>query len=252
MEHKQHTNPYLIPLSIIIAGMIIGASVGGSLYFSRVNSVTTQNQPGQGPTPEEVAKMLEKLPPVTKADHILGNPDAPIKIVEYSDLECPFCKNFHNTLTKIMEEYGDSGKVAWVYRHYPIDNLHKKARREAYALECANEQGGNDAFWAFMNEVMAVTPSNDGLDLAELPMIAAKLKLNVSEFNSCLESDKFKEKIDAHMSDAIATGGEGTPWSIIVSGIKNQTRIPIYGAYPYENIKTMLDDLLGGQPNKQQ
>ncbi len=78
-------------------------------------------------------------------DHIRGNPDAPVTLVEYSDFECPFCKRFHPTVKRIVDEYG--GRVRWVYRHFPLDEIHPvKARREAAAAECAAELGGNDAF----------------------------------------------------------------------------------------------------------
>src|SRR6185436_7093141 len=83
-----------------------------------------------------------EMEPVTEKDHILGNPNAEVIMVEYSDLECPFCKEFHSTLRRVMNEYGKDGKVAWVYRHFPIDSLHPKARKEAEATECAAELGG--------------------------------------------------------------------------------------------------------------
>lgn len=109
---------------------------------------------------------LEKMSPVTKADHILGSIDAPVKIVEYSDLECPFCKQFHNTMQKIMSEYGTE-KVAWVFRQFPLSQLHSKAPKEAEASECVAELGGNDAFWKFIDKINEVTPSNNKLDQAQ-------------------------------------------------------------------------------------
>lgn len=110
-------------------------------------------------------------------DHVLGNPNADVLIIEYSDTECPFCKQFHETMHQVMDQYGKDGKVAWVYRHSPIDQLHPKARKEAEALECANEQGGNDAFWKYADKLFEITPSNNGLDAAQLPVIAAMIGL---------------------------------------------------------------------------
>lgn len=102
------------------------------------------------------------LRPISENDHILGNIDAKIIIVEYSDLECPFCKVFHNTMHQVVKKY--SGEVAWVYRHFPISGLHPKAFREAEATECAWEQGGNEMFWKYMDKLFEVTPSNNGLE----------------------------------------------------------------------------------------
>ncbi len=127
--------------------------------------------------------------PVDGEDHIRGNPNAPVKLVEFSDFECPFCKRFHPIMKRLMEEYGKEGKVAWVYRHFPIDSLHSKARKEAQAAECANELGGNEAFWTFTDKLFAVTPSNNRLDLGLLPRVAEEIGLDRAAFEACLEGD---------------------------------------------------------------
>lgn len=88
-----------------------------------------------------------KAPQVSEKDHIIGSPDADIVIIEYSDFECPYCKSHHATLKKIVEEYG--GKVAWVFRHYPLVELHQNAFEKAIASECISQIKGNDAFWKY-------------------------------------------------------------------------------------------------------
>lgn len=115
---------------------------------------------------EDIKSIEKDLKPVSPDDHILGNKKAKIVIVEYSDLECPFCKVFHNTMHQVVEK--SNGDVAWVYRHYPIPQLHKKAFREAEATECAWEQKGNDGFWKYMDKLFEITTSNDGLDESRL------------------------------------------------------------------------------------
>lgn len=102
--------------------------------------------------------------PVVPSEHIFGNANAEIFIVEYSDLECPFCKRFHETMVKVMAQYEKGAQVAWVYRHFPLDAIHSKARKEAEATECATELGGNDMFWKYANKLMEITPSNNQLD----------------------------------------------------------------------------------------
>lgn len=89
-----------------------------------------------------------KFQPVTAEDHINGDINAPIKIVEYSDIDCPFCKRFHGTLEEVRAIYGD--KVAWVYRHSPIAQLHPDAFNKSHATECVAEIGGNDKFWEYL------------------------------------------------------------------------------------------------------
>ena len=166
METK--TN-YSTPVAIVLAGIIIA----GAMYFSdgkKVESPTLAEKP-------IVSSSLDQVRPVSTEDHIRGNPNAEVIIIEYSDTECPFCGRFHETMKQIMNEYGKEGKVAWVYRHSPLDQLHSKAKNESVALECANELGGNDKFWEYADRIYSVTPANNGLDPAELPKIAEFIKI---------------------------------------------------------------------------
>ena len=142
-------NALSVPVAIIIAGIIVGASV---LISAQIRSAPLPQNVGQQVAGQPTGN-LEAINKVTSKDHIRGNPNADITIVEYSDTECPFCKQFHQTMKQIIAEYGDSGKVAWVYRNFPLDQLHPKARKEAEALECANELGGNDKFWEYTDRL---------------------------------------------------------------------------------------------------
>ena len=142
-------------------------------------------------------------------------------------------------MQEVYNEYGKTGKVAWVYRHFPLDQLHSKARKEAEATECAAELGGNDKFWEYLDRLMEITPANNGLDPAELPKIAAYVGLNTAKFNECLSSGKYAQKIEQHVQNAQATGGQGTPWSIVVG--KNGKKYPLSGAQPISAIKQLID-----------
>jgi len=219
------------------------------IYSSEKKSTTnTGNQPQQPAVQQDTAQQggnLENVTPVSSKDHIRGNPNAPVKIVEYSDTECPFCKKFHESMKQVIGEYGKNGKVAWVYRHFPLDQLHSKARKEAEATECAAELGGNDKFWSYLDRLMEVTPANNGLDPAELPKIAEYVGLDKNKFNECLSSGKYAQKIEEHVQDAVATGGQGTPWSIVIG--KNGKKYPLSGAQPYESIKQLVQTALEGK-----
>jgi protein-disulfide isomerase len=230
-------------LSVPIAIVIAGGLIGGSLYYSNIKASKEVSKVKTVDT-TQVSGSLSEMRLITSADHLLGNPNADLIIVEYSDTECPYCKQFHVTLKKIMDLYGKTGKVAWVYRHFPIDQLHSKARKEAEALECANELGGPEKFWEYTDLVYATTNSNNSLDPAELPKIATKVGLDVKSFNTCLTSGKFKDKVEADYQDAVRVGGRGTPNSIIIS--KDGTQTPVAGAQPYESLKSTIDALLEG------
>lgn len=218
-----------IPIAIVIAGAFIAVA----LYMTGGSNAGALG----AEVPEMPSGDLEAMAPITGEDHIRGNPNAPVKIVEYSDTECPFCKKLHPTLQQVIGEYGD--QVAWVYRHFPLDQLHPKARKEAEATECAAELGGNDGFWKYLDRLFEVTPANDGLDPAELPRIAQYVGLDVARFNECLSSGKYAQKIEGQVQDAIATGGTGTPWNIVVA--KNGEKYPLSGAQPYEAWKQVID-----------
>jgi len=225
-------------LSVPIAIVISGALIAGALYYSNIKQPT---KIVNNTAPTENTN-FSSMRPVSADDHILGNPNASLIIVEYSDSECPFCKTFHTTLRRVISEYGKDGKVAWVYRHFPIDQLHSKARKEAEAMECANELGGNEKFWEYANTLYDKTSSNNSLDPLELPKIAKTVGLNVSDFETCLSSGKYAEKVEADYQDAVKAGGRGTPNSIILS--KDGVRTPIEGAMPYESLKNIIDELL--------
>lgn len=231
-----------MPVAIIVAGALIA----GAIYLN--GDRTGQRAVANNPQPQaavQQAGALEAMNPITSEDHIRGNPDAPVKIVEYSDTECPFCKRFHSTMQQVMDEYGKDGKVAWVYRHFPLDQLHSKARKEAEATECAAELGGNDKFWAYLDRLMEVTPANNGLDPAELPKIAQYVGLDTAKFNECLSSGRYAKKIEEHVQNAVATGGNGTPWSIVVG--KNGKKYPLSGAQPYTSVKQLIELALQGK-----
>lgn len=230
MEQKSVISQLSIPIAIVVAGLFIA----GAVMYS------TGNRDGGSQQPVAEAPSPEKMNPITEDDHILGNPNAEIIIVEYSDFECPFCKNFHITMNRIIEEYGPSGTVAWVYRHFPLDSIHTKARIEAVASECAAELGGNDAFWAYTNRFFEVTPSNDQTDIENvIPAVAKEVGLNEEKFLSCLDSGKYDQHIQDDLDDAIATGGRGTPWSIIL--LPNGKQTVISGAQPYESVRQLIE-----------
>jgi protein-disulfide isomerase len=219
------------PIAIVMAGVIIA----GALYFSDAKKEVVPK------VPVKVASGLDQVRPISADDHIRGNPNAEVIVVEYSDTECPFCSRFHETMKQIMNEYGKNGKVAWVYRHSPIDQLHSKARNEAVALECATELGGNEKFWEYTDRIYAITPANNGLDPAELPKIATFVGLDATKFNICLTSGKYNSKIQTDLENAQATGGGGTPWSVVISKKGNTS---INGALPYAQVKQLIDSLL--------
>jgi len=244
---QKQINPYLIPAAIVIAG----AFVAIALYFGTPSSApvavgTGSNQPAVAQQPEPTGS-TDAVRPVTSEDHIKGNPDAPIKIVEYSDFECPFCKRFHDTMNEVMDKYGDSGEVAWVFRQFPLDQLHPvKARAVAVASECAAEQGGNDAFWKFTDGYFNVTLTNNRTDIETvIPQLVKETGLDQVAFQTCFESGKYDQHIEDDIANAVETGGRGTPWSVMIG--PDGTTYPINGAQPLEAVEQLINIAKKGQ-----
>ncbi len=256
MSSKTNLFNLLGPKKSFLAGIVVGLlvifSVGffillglqlkGSDKLAVNNTNTPTVAPSKNPSPSAAKKPTAKdiqLVPVSDKDWVRGDRNAKISVIEFSDTECPFCKRFHSTMQQVVKEY--AGKVNWVYRHFPLTSLHPKAPKEAEATECAGELGGNDGFWEYLDKLFEITPSNNRLDLSLLPQIAEDVGLDRAKFEECLNSGKYAQKVQNDYSQAVAAGGQGTPYSVIVAG---DQKIPVSGAVPFAQIKSILDSFL--------
>ncbi|MCC7500494.1 thioredoxin domain-containing protein [Candidatus Nomurabacteria bacterium] len=222
---------YILPITIVIAGALIA---GGIFWSGKSGAGMGNNTDGT-----QTVRAYE-----AGVDHILGNPNARVKVVEYIDLECQHCKIFHTTMHQIMDYYGSSGNVAWVVRHFPLASIHPKATQEAAAAECAAAQGGDQAFFAFIDKVFEVTPSNNGLDLNQLPAIAESVGLNAEVLRACLSAGTYTEKVAASYTEAIEAGGEGTPYTLIMVDGELIPGGNLSGAQSYASMRAALDAIL--------
>ena len=229
---------YFLPVSILIAALLIG----GSVIYSAGKKVepvkVVENPIDQEQQIPEFS--YDKIRAVTDEDFILGDINAPVKIVLYSDTECPYCKRFHITMQEIVKKYGN--KVAWVYRFMPLDVLHQYARKEAEALACAGDLGGDAKMFAYMDRIMELTTSNDGLEPTELPNIATYVGIDKTKFVSCLDSGKFAALVEADLQEAQNAGIMGTPFSVVLGpeGAKDK----VEGAYPTTEVSKIIDAML--------
>ncbi|MBI5612219.1 MAG: thioredoxin domain-containing protein [Gammaproteobacteria bacterium] len=183
---------------------------------------------------EEVMGIVE---PVSARDHIRGPRAAPVKLIEFGDTECPLCKRLHPTLKRIVDDY--RGQVAWVFRHFPIAEIHPKAPKEAEATECAADLGGDAKFWAYLDRLYEITPSRNRLEPAELPRIAQHVGLERAPFEQCLQSGRHAARVAADVADALAAGAPGTPYTVIVA--PNGKSYEVVGNQPYEALRLVID-----------
>jgi len=226
-----------IPLAIIFGFALVAVAI----YFSGQGQNPTANN-AVALDPQIQPVVSAKIKPVDENDYIKGNPNAPILIVEYSDYDCPFCKLFHETMNRIMNEYGVGGKVAWVYRQFPIVQLHPNAPRISEAALCVGDIAGSDAFWKFSDLVFGERGTNEPTNITLLPEYAEKAGANRAEFIACLDSGKMKDAVSQSVAAGTTAGIRGTPQSFVLIG--NQ-QAPIEGAQPYEVVKQIIENLLG-------
>lgn len=234
-EHKQKRD-YLLPASILIAAVLIA----GAVFY---NAGKTNNPSNEGvPNNPAVAgdQAAKNVRPISKKDHKLGSDDAPIKIIGFTDLECPFCKEYHNVLKQVMQEM--PGKIQFVLRNFPLTTLHKQAKQEAVATECVADLGGEEAFWQYVDKIFESTKSNDGLDLALLPTFATQVGVDRGEFEKCLTSGDFDKLIQTNIEDGNKSGLQGTPYSVVIA--PNGQYLPLNGYMPVEQFKAALEEIL--------
>ncbi len=213
------------PMAIIVAGFLImvGMFANNMPIVDKIKDKVVDTE-----KVEEVdTNVVAKLNPVSASEHILGDlSKAEVTIIEFSDLECPYCKTFHTALHSEFAKY--PGKIAWVYRHFPLDSIHPKTRMEARASECVASIGGNTQFWKYIDMIFTNTPANNGLDTNLLPVFASKIGIDKVAFAKCLATDTFDATVQSQYEDGINAGVSGTPHSIII--LKDGTQIPIKGA----------------------
>lgn len=237
-EGGSNKNNLFLPISIILAGLMIG----GAVLYTRSDSkkVAANNQAANI---QQVAGGTQPTGGIINVspddDAVLGDPNAPVTIIEFSDFQCPFCRKFwKETLPQIKKDYLLTGKAKLVYRDFPLVQIHPGATLAAEGAECAKEQG---KFWE-MHDAIFEEQEKQGSGTIEftaddVKKWATKIGLNASKFNQCLDSGKYKQEIEKDTADGSAAGVTGTP-AIFVNG-----RL-IVGAQPFAAFKAVIDEEL--------
>lgn len=220
------SSKFTIPVAIVLGGIVVALAV----YVSMPKTPSTSSGKGN---PALVR-------PVDTTDHILGNPAAQVQIIEYSDFDCTYCKGFDDTLHQIIANEGASGNVAWVYREFPLTEIHPNAMKHAEAAECVAQTAGNDAFWKFKTLLFA----NQPVDPLQYGSLARSAGISGDAFASCYANaaTTVDERIRADRQNAFDIGALGTPYSLII--VVGKAPIVIPGAYPYDAVKQLVAEAL--------
>jgi protein-disulfide isomerase len=174
-----------------------------------------------------------------KGFQMLGSKDAPVTLVEFTDYQCPYCRQFHATVFgDLKKNFIDTGKVRFYSRDLPLDQIHPNAMRAAEAARCAADQG---QFWP-MRDLMGSHP--DKLDLENLVTEAGTLHIDTKTFRACVESQKYKEAVQTDVLEATKIGAEATPTFVLgkstPEGVDGEL---IIGSQPYSAFVNAISKL---------
>ncbi len=196
-------------------GSPTGQAVGGA----------AQAPAGSAPAPDIDMKAL------ADDDPFLGDEDAPVTMIEWSDFECPFCGRFYSqTEEQLIQQYVDTGKVKFVYRDFPL-SFHPNAQKAAEAGECADEQG---KFWE-MHDLLFEQGVQGGV--AGFKQYAQQIGLDTAEFSQCLDSGAMASEVQNDFNDGQRVGISGTPGFIINGQL-------VSGAQPFQVFQQVIEGAL--------
>jgi len=217
----------------LLLNIFFSVSYKQSFLQAKIDSGENSNLPQQQQQAQNTDTVINPAQTIetfniTKDDHISGNPNASITLVEFSDFECPFCERQYQTLQQLLKEYPQ--EIRLVYKHFPL-GFHQYAQKAAEASECASEQ---DSFWEYHGKLFE---NQSSYSVDNFKKWASDLGLNSSQFNNCLDSGKYAQKVQADAKEGQQAGVNGTPATFINGQL-------ISGALPYATFKEAIDSLL--------
>jgi len=212
---------FLLLALVVVGGFVTFTGNGGSPTSAVIDAPSAPTAPSVPSQPSVVSASADD-------DPFLGDENAPVTLIEFSDYQCPFCQRFKSqTLDQLKSQYIDTGKVKFVYRDFPLDSIHPFATPAAEAAECVRDAAGgdNEVYFAYHDKIFDNVAS---LSDANLKAWAQELGYNI---DSCLSSGKFSAEVRKDLADGQAAGGRGTPYFVIIG--KDGQGIPLSGAQPF-------------------
>lgn len=253
MDKSEQNSFITTPVSILIGSILISISLlvsGGAIQIKGFNSGRTGGTAAV-PTASVAPGAAAPADPTTATvsmddDPVIGNPNAAVTIVEFSDYECPFCKrHYDQTYTQLKTNYIDTGKVKLVFRDLPLSFHDPLATKEAIAANCAREQGNDETYFKMHDAIFTKTTSNgSGMTMDELYGLAPTVGIDQASFKACIDADKYKDEVAKDLADAGAAGATGTPSFVIGPSGDEVSGKLIVGAQPYAAFQAEIDALL--------
>lgn len=229
-------------LSLGISIVLIGAIIAGGIFVSR-------KKPGldlEINFDDFFQNDIVEINPINNQDYILGSPNAKIIIIEYTHLECTYTQHFHETMMKVIKEYGPRGEVAWIIRHFPVPELYPNSYKAAIATECVTNinKENRGIFWKYLEDLYAITPTE--ISSEKLRESAINVGTDPDLYDSCVITEKYDSKIKADIADAKKLVEIEdvfmTPYNLIITRTGLQTRIS--GSLDFFDLRSMIDQML--------
>lgn len=213
-------------LALICTMMLIvkgNLSIGGKAAAPSAPSAPLDPSDPQAQAPTQPAG---PVPEVTGEDHVKGNANAKVTLIEYSDFECPYCAKHNPSIDQALKDFPNDVRV--IFRHFPL-SFHPNAQKAAVASECAAKQG---KFWE-MHDGLFKMAETEGLSIEGMRKLAGDLKLNTGDFNVCLDGDETLGRVESDYNGGVAAGVSGTPGTFVNGKI-------VEGAVPYASFKQAI------------
>lgn len=213
----------IVILSMLMSGKSLAWAGGTNTNNNAPTAPSAPTNPNQ-PTPPVGAPVK---PVDEKTDHIRGNKNAKVTLIEYSDFECPFCLRHLDTINQILAQYPND--VRLIYRHYPLTSIHPEAQKAAEASECAGAQG---KFWEMHDKIFAANAAGT-MNVQKWKDAAKELSLDTNKFNKCLDGGEMAARVNQDTAEGSSAGVSGTPATFVNGQL-------VEGAVPFANFQTIL------------
>jgi protein-disulfide isomerase len=216
-------NGWTLPIAIVFAGAVIAFAIYAT---HKQAAASTNGNP-------------ELTRPVSASDHIIGKPTAPVVVIEYTDVDSEYSKDFQSVMEQVMQEYGPNGNVAWVYRDFPLTDQDTNSEEDDEAAECVSHLGQPQDFFTFIDAMQAEAPGDSQIDPSDYDALVGNMGISTGTFDQCLSAHTYESKVDADYQNGTQIGVTGTPYSVIE--VKGQKPVVISGYVPYATMKQVLD-----------
>lgn len=214
--------------------LLCAVSFSAGVMFSELGRLGNPYLADNSNNQPEATGDISKLPKPGGKDLIRGNKNAEIALIEYSDIDCPFCKAFHTTAVQALEQ---NNNLMWVHRDFPLESLHPEANAKAIAINCVQQVAGQDKAWQVLDKLY-----EDDEKLSEVPAIVYAAGVDKAKFDDCNNNKKTQNDVTEDYNSGLESGVNGTPGNFIIN-LKTGKVVALKGAEPLQNVLKAVESV---------